>query len=78
MNCYDFDQTVFFPDSSYLFVMYCLRHYPRAVLHALPNASVTGLKRLLKQAETRELKEKIFSFLLPFQSQLSMGLIIEG
>ena len=42
MNVYDFDQTVFQPDSSYCFVMYCLRHYPRAVLHCLPGVSYTG------------------------------------
>ena len=63
MNCYDFDQTVFFPDSSYLFVMHCLRHYPRAVLHALPGASFAGALKLLSMCETRVLKEKLFSFL---------------
>jgi hypothetical protein len=63
MNCYDFDQTVFFPDSSYLFVMYCLRHYPRAVLRALPGACVAGTLKLLSLCETRLLKEKLFSFL---------------
>ena len=63
MNTYDFDQTVFQPDSSFSFVMYCLRHYPRAVLHSVPGMSVVGLQRLMKKAETKELKEKIFSFL---------------
>lgn len=63
MNTYDFDQTIFMPDSSYCFVMYCLRHYPRAVLHALPSVSITGLLCLLKKADTKELKEHVFSFL---------------
>ena len=63
MNCYDFDKTVFFPDSSYLFVMYCLRHYPKAVLRALPLTCLTGALKLLSLCETRELKEKLFSFL---------------
>ncbi|MBO6041352.1 MAG: haloacid dehalogenase-like hydrolase [Oscillospiraceae bacterium] len=63
MNCYDFDQTLFFPDSSYLFVMYCLRHYPRAVLRALPGACFAGALKLLSMCETRVLKEKLFSFL---------------
>ena len=63
MNVYDFDQTVFQPDSSYCFVMYCLRHYPRAVLHCLPGVSYTGIQALRKQAETKELKEQVFSFL---------------
>ena len=63
MNCYDFDLTVFFPDSSYLFVMHCLRRYPRAVLRALPGAGLTGVLKLLSLCETRALKEKLFSFL---------------
>ena len=63
MNTYDFDQTIFFPDSSYCFFMYCLRHYPRAVLHAVPASLLTGFRCLRKQAETKELKEKLFSFL---------------
>ena len=63
MNAYDFDQTIFMPDSSYCFVMYCLRHYPRAVLHALPGSGISGLRCLLKKADTKELKEKVFAFL---------------
>ncbi len=63
MNCYDFDQTIFFPDSSYLFVMYCLRHYPKAVLRALPGTLYTGLLALLGRRDTRQLKEKVFAFL---------------
>jgi phosphoserine phosphatase len=63
MNVYDFDKTVFYPDSSACFLRYCLRHYPRAVLKALPGASVVGLRWLMKQCETKELKEQLFSFL---------------
>ena len=63
MNTYDFDKTIFYPDSSFCFVKYCLRHYPRAVLHALPGAGVFGLLRLAKMADTKELKEQVFSFL---------------
>ena len=63
MNVYDFDQTVFYPDSSFCFVKYCLRHYPRAVLPSLPDVLAAGCRKCLNQAEMRELKEKIFSFL---------------
>ena len=63
MNSYDFDQTIFYPDSSYSFVMFCLRHYPRAVLKALPATAISGFRLWRKQADTKELKEKIFSFL---------------
>ena len=63
MNAYDFDKTIFYPDSSACFIRYCLRHYPRAVLRAFPATCPVGLRWLLKQAETKELKEKLFSFL---------------
>ncbi len=63
MNVYDFDQTIFEPDSSYAFVLYCLRHYPRAVSRALPRAGLMGALRLLKLRDTRALKEEVFSFL---------------
>ena len=63
MNVYDFDKTVFYPDSSYCFVRYCLRRWPRAVLSAFPGAGLAFLLRMLGQADTRALKEKVFSFL---------------
>lgn len=68
MNVFDFDQTIFYPDSSYSFVLYCLRHYPRAVLHALPGTVLYGLMVLLGKAETKDLKERIFSFLNRLES----------
>ncbi|MBQ9719137.1 MAG: haloacid dehalogenase-like hydrolase [Oscillospiraceae bacterium] len=63
MNAYDFDQTIFYPDSSYCFVMYCLRRYPRAVFSALPSTALAGLRCFLGRTDTRELKEQVFSFL---------------
>ncbi|MBR1455663.1 MAG: haloacid dehalogenase-like hydrolase [Oscillospiraceae bacterium] len=63
MNVYDFDETIFTPDSSYAFVLYCLRHYPRAVLHAVPGMAGMGLLHAAKQADTKALKEKVFAFL---------------
>ena len=63
MNAYDFDQTIFYPDSSYCFVMYCLRHYPRAVLRALRPAAFAALLLMLKRGDTKTLKEATFSFL---------------
>jgi len=63
MNVYDFDETIFFPDSSYSFVLYCLRHYPRAVLPALAGAGLAKLQHLFGQIQTRELKQQVFAFL---------------
>ena len=63
MNVYDFDETIFFPDSSYLFVRWCLRRYPKAVLRALPATTATLLLHVIGKKEMRDVKEKIFSFL---------------
>ena len=63
MNAYDFDRTIFQPDSSYAFVFYCLRHYPRAVLRAAPGMVYGAGMRLLGRMDTRQLKEKVFAFL---------------
>lgn len=63
MNVYDFDQTVFFPDSSYCFVTYCMIKYPRAALRAAPGVARTFFRFLMRKKETRELKESVFSFL---------------
>ena len=63
MNVYDFDKTIFYPDSSYCFICFCLRNYPRAVLRSVPSAGTVALRWCLKHAQTKELKEKLFSFL---------------
>jgi len=63
MNTYDFDETIFNPDSSYAFVMYCLKKHTWAVLRTLPSTALSALKYSLKLIETKELKEHVFSFL---------------
>ena len=68
VNSYDFDQTIFYPDSSYCFVMYCLKKYPGAVLKAVPGAVWAGLGCLRRKAEVKELKEHIFAFLKDLQN----------
>ena len=63
MNVYDFDKTVFYPDSSCSFFLYCLRHYPAAVLRVCPRILGAGLRRAFGAIRTKELKENVFSFL---------------
>ena len=64
MNVYDFDNTVFRPDSSFAFCMFCLRRYPRLMLN-----DVSGLLPALiairsgKISDVSPLKERVFSFL---------------
>ncbi len=63
MNCYDFDKTIFNPDSSVLFTYYCIAHHPVAMLHAVPAAVHYGLKYLFKKTDFSTLKEKLYVFL---------------
>ena len=63
MNVYDFDKTVFYPDSSYTFFLYCLKHYPAAVLRTAPQIVAASVCYAVKAVETKALKEKVFSFL---------------
>ena len=68
MNVYDFDETIFHPDSSYSFFFYCLRHYPRAVLKALPQSLAEGIRYAFlplrhEKKDAKRLKEALFSFL---------------
>jgi phosphatidylglycerophosphatase C len=62
MNVYDFDETIFFPDSSYCFLLYCLKRYPTAFAPLIPGFLTRGAGKLLGVTSTKRLKEKIFSF----------------
>lgn len=62
MNTYDFDKTIFWPDSSYTFVMFCLRRFP-AAWRTLPRTALLALRHLRGNLRSKELKEQIFSFL---------------
>ena len=63
MNTYDFDETIFNPDSSYAFIIYCLKKYQGKLLKRLPAAAFAGLRYALKKTDTKQLKETLFSFL---------------
>ena len=63
MNAYDFDKTIFNPDSSYLFTMYCIGKHPVAVIKNLPFLIFRGLKYLFKKTDFKSLKESSFGFL---------------
>ena len=64
MNAYDFDDTIFVPDSSYCFIKYCMRHYPRAVFHVLPSSLWQFVLYLRDgKRDAKKLKEAMFSFL---------------
>lgn len=63
MNVYDFDKTIFYPDSSVTFFFYCLRRYPGAVLRVFPGIVSAGVRYARKTITTKQLKEKLFAFL---------------
>lgn len=63
MNVYDFDKTVFYPDSSYSFFFYCLKKYPGAVLRCAPGIISASLRYARGAIRTKDLKEKLFAFL---------------
>ena len=63
MNSYDFDNTLFHPDSSYAFTMFCARRHPFAAFRALPGAAYYGIRHLLKLSDTKALKQRVFYFL---------------
>lgn len=63
MNTYDFDETIFNPDSSYKFFMFCLARHPLKVLRTLPATAVKAVSYACGRTETKVLKEQLFSFL---------------
>lgn len=63
MNIYDFDKTIFYPDSSATFFRYCMRTIPFAVLPTLPRAAAAALRYRAGRLGAKELKEQLFSFL---------------
>ena len=64
MNVFDFDNTIFVPDSSYCFFMFCLRHYTRATGRAIPNSLLQFVKYVKDgRRDAQKLKEALFSYL---------------
>lgn len=63
MNTYDFDKTIFYPDSSACFYRFCLLRYPRALLPTLPGSLRMALEYRRGARSAKELKQQLFSFL---------------
>lgn len=63
MNVYDFDKTVFYPDSSACFFLYCLRKHPLKVIPVLPKSLVVFLRYKRGHCGAGALKEQLFSYL---------------
>lgn len=63
MNTYDFDKTIFYPDSSVTFYLYCLRKFPGAVLPTAPKSLIKAAAYKFGRLSAKKLKEQLFSFL---------------
>ena len=64
MNVYDFDNTIFRPDSSYAFCRFCFRRFPRLMLQDASGVLSSFLAyRRDQSSDAAPLKERIFSFL---------------
>ena len=63
MNTYDFDKTIFYPDSSFCFYRYCLRRYPAAVLPTVRESLRAARRYGRGELSAKALKEQVFSFL---------------
>jgi len=60
MNVYDFDETIFYPDSSYSFIRWTLRKYPRIFIHWVFPFMWYGLLFLLRLTTKEKFKWAIF------------------
>ena len=63
MNTYDFDETIFNPDSSYAFIMYCWKKIPSKMIGTLPALVPAAIAYASDKTKAKELKEKLFAFL---------------
>lgn len=63
MNCYDFDKTIFYPDSSGAFYGRCLKKHFLTMLPTLPKSIVYALRYKRGKLSAKELKQQLFSFL---------------
>lgn len=63
MNTYDFDKTIFYPDSSAAFYCFCFRRFPRAVWKSVPRSLVMTIGYAFKKLDAKALKQQLFSFL---------------
>ncbi len=63
MNVYDFDKTIFYPDSSVLFVKWYYGRHPGSFLKRLGPIAGNAIRCRLGKYKLKNLKELVFSFL---------------
>lgn len=63
MNVYDFDNTIFYPNSAVLFCLYCARRFPKKVLKHSLQIVWYSLLYLLHKSSLKKTEEQIFKFI---------------
>ncbi len=63
MNVFDFDKTIFHGDSTTKFYIYCLRKYPKTILHVPSMAAAFAKYYVFKKGTKTECKEVFYRFL---------------
>ena len=59
MNTYDFDKTIFYPDSSVTFIKHCFRKYPWIMLKNFPGVIPQAIAYAVNGGSAAKLKEKL-------------------
>ena len=63
MNVYDFDKTIFYPDSSFKFSLFCLRRYPGCFKIDIGDRILAFINFALYKHVDDNMKEAIFSYI---------------
>lgn len=63
MNVYDFDKTIFYPDSTVSFIKWCLLRYPMLWVCYIPKSAFIGILYFLKLYPVTKTEEQLVSFL---------------
>lgn len=64
MNVYDFDKTIFYPDSTFLFIRWCLRRHPKLLVTYLPTILFYAALYSLNNIGKDHVEEKLYSFIV--------------
>lgn len=63
MNAYDFDGTIYYPDCSISFALWCMKRHPSLCFTFLPKALVSAVKHKLGKEPRYVMERTFFSFL---------------
>ena len=62
MNVYDFDKTIFYPDSLTQFILQCILRYPKLLISYCPKTLFTAILLAMKKISVTQAVEQLASF----------------